>query len=94
MNESAHLIATYRLPRSEEVKAERALGISQNSLASRLGVDDGSSNDQIKEIHITQNEQTAIVTFNSGLISLYDTKNSYSWIGDAVDQDFAKFNTQ
>lgn len=53
VNESAHLIATYRLPRSEEVKAERALGISPNSLASRVGVDDGINNDQIKEIHIS-----------------------------------------
>ena len=63
-------------------------------MASRIGVDEESSNDQIKEIYITNNEQTAVVTFSSGLISLYDTKNSYTWIGDAVDQDFAKFNTQ
>jgi len=28
------------------------------------------------------------------MISFYDTKNGYTWIGDAVDQDVLKFNTQ
>lgn len=54
-------------------------------MASRLGIDDEFSNDQIKDIYITKNEQTAVITFQSGMISLYDTKNAYSWIGDAVD---------
>jgi len=50
--------------------------------------------DNIKEIYITSNENTAVITFCSGLISLYDIKNSYAWIGDANDTDYAKFNTQ
>ena len=48
VNENAHLIATYRLPRSQEVKAERAFGINENPLAARLGVggiDEEFSND-------------------------------------------------
>jgi hypothetical protein len=53
VNESSHLIGTYRLPRSHEVKAEQALGISPNSMASRLGVDNAGYEDQIKEIYIT-----------------------------------------
>jgi len=53
VNENAHLISTYRLPRSQEVRAERALGITQNSMKSRLGIDEDFNNDQIKEIYIT-----------------------------------------
>ena len=59
VNENAHLIATYRLPRGQEAKAERALGISENPMAQRLGAHDFEkdfSNDQIKEIYITRNE--------------------------------------
>lgn len=56
VNENAHLISTYRLPRSQEVRAERALGITQNSMRSKLGIDEDFINDQIKEIYITQNE--------------------------------------
>ena len=62
-------------------------------MRSRLGIDEDFNNDQIKEIYITQNEQTAVITFESGMISLYDTKNGYTWIGDAVDQEYSKFNT-
>lgn len=63
-------------------------------MASRLGVEDLFSNDLIKDIYVTHNEQTAIVTFLSGMISLYDVKNGYTWVGDIVDQDYRKFNTQ
>jgi hypothetical protein len=56
VNDNAHLIATYRLPRSQEVKAERALGITQNSMASRLGVEELFTNDLIKDIYVTHNE--------------------------------------
>ena len=28
------------------------------------------------------------------MISFYDVKNGYTWIGDAVDQDVSRFNTQ
>lgn len=85
VNDNAHLIATYRLPRSQEVKAERALGITQNSMASRVGVEDLFTNDLIKDIYVTYNEQTAVITFSSGMISLYDIKNGYTWVGDIVD---------
>lgn len=54
-------------------------------MRTRIGIDEDFNNDQIKEIYITQNEQTAVITFESGMISLYDTKNGYTWIGDAVD---------
>ena len=50
--------------------------------------------DNIKEIHITKNEQVAVVTFDSGNVSLYDTKNGFALLGDAVESDFQKFNTQ
>ena len=35
-----------------------------------------------------------MITFQSGMISFYDTKNGYTWVGDAVDQGASKFNTQ
>ena len=28
------------------------------------------------------------------MISFYDVKNGYTWIGDAVDHDVSRFNTQ
>ena len=59
VNENAHLIATYRLPRGSEAKAQRALGISDDPLVQRLGgldLDKDFSNDQIKEIYVTRNE--------------------------------------
>jgi hypothetical protein len=94
VNESAHLIATYRLPRSQEIKAEQALGISHNPNSTRLGLQQQLDDDQIKEIFITKNESTAVITFKSGLISLYDVRNSFSFIGDADDGSFARYNTQ
>ena len=94
VNESAHLLATYRLPRSKESQASRALGIHYNPNASALGAEDEFNNDLIQEIYVTSNEQTAVVTFSSGIVSLYDIRNSFNWIGDAADSDFAKFNTQ
>jgi len=39
----------------------------------------------IKEIFITSNELYAVITFQSGMISLYDVKNGYSWVGDVDD---------
>jgi len=94
VNENAHLIATHRLPRSQEIKAERALNIRHNPAASRVGNSQDFEDDHIKQIYITSNENTAVITFNSGLISLYDVKNGYSYIGDAVDSEFQRFNTQ
>lgn len=52
------------------------------------------STDIIKEIHVTSNEQVAVVTYESGTVSLYDTKNGFALLGDAVESDFYKFNTQ
>lgn len=63
-------------------------------MASRVGVEEMFTNDLIKDIYVTYNEQTAVVTFSSGMISLYDIKNGYTWVGDIVDQDYQKFNTQ
>jgi len=70
------------------------LNINHNSQATRLGAEEEFSEDHIKQIFVTQNENTAVVTFDSGMISLYDVKNGFTWIGDAVDSDFARFNTQ
>lgn len=50
--------------------------------------------DTIKQIYISNNEQVAVVTFESGNVSVYDTKNGFNLIGDAVESDFQKFNTQ
>ena len=75
------------------MQAEKAMGISHYAGASRIGMQEQLDEDHIKDIYVTSNENTAVITFKSGLISLYDIKNSYTWIGDAVDSDYAKFNT-
>ena len=31
---------------------------------------------------MSENEQIAVVTYDSGLICVYDVKNSFSWIGN------------
>jgi hypothetical protein len=90
-NQNAHLISTHRLQRSSEIRQERAMNIGHNpDSLSPIGSDD----DLIKEIYVTSNENTAVITFSSGLISLYDIKNSFSWLGDANETEFEKFNTQ
>ena len=38
--------------------------------------------EKISRLFISENEQVCIVTFESGQISLYDVKSSYSWIGN------------
>lgn len=36
----------------------------------------------------------AVVTYESGNVALHDTKNGFALLGDAVESDFQKFNTQ
>ena len=31
---------------------------------------------------MSENEQIAVVTYDSGLICVYDVKNSFNWIGN------------
>jgi len=38
--------------------------------------------ERIVKVYISENEQIAAVTFESGQISLYDVKNSFIWIGN------------
>lgn len=45
----------------------------------------------IIELQITQDEQFALVTFASGLICLYDARNSYNYLGD-VERDAQRFS--
>lgn len=81
---------------------EQGLGIfagaQGNTAASRLQIresqDEAFKNDEITQIYITRNELVAVVTFASGCISLYDIKNGFSLIGDAVDDDASHLNTQ
>ena len=44
----------------------------------------------IVEIHITQDEQFAIVAFESELICCYDLKNSYNFLGH-IEKDAQRF---
>ena len=75
---------------------EAGLGISNPVTRLQLQENQDASfkNDEIKEIYITQNELIAVVTFMSGCISLYDAKNGFSLLGDAVDEDISKLITQ
>ena len=92
VNESAHLTGSYKIQSSKQVKMEQALGIGQHNVGARIEA--STQNESIKEIHITQNEQFAVVTFSSGIVSVYDVKNGFSFIGDIDDSDLQKLNTQ
>jgi hypothetical protein len=37
--------------------------------------------ERINKVFISENEQVAVVTFESGQISIYDVKSSFNWIG-------------
>jgi hypothetical protein len=98
VNEQAHLVQTHRLMSGKETRTEIGLGLSgpSNPLASRLNLQEDSDfkNDEIQEIYISRNELVAVVTFKSGTISLYDTKNGFQHIGDAVNDDQLRLITQ
>jgi len=47
----------------------------------------------ITSIHFTQNEQVVVITFESGLISAYDVKASFTWLGD-IEKDAQRFTYQ
>ena len=72
-HESATLLSTFKLQRGEPENN----GFSQ---------DESREDRAIKSIYITGNEQVAIVSFQSGIISCFDIKASFSWIGD-VEND-------
>lgn len=40
----------------------------------------------ISSVHITKNEHVAIVTFENGLVSAYDIRGGFAWIGD-IERD-------
>ena len=42
-------------------------------------------------MYFTQNEQVAVITYESGLISAYDIKGGFSWLGD-IEKDVARLN--
>lgn len=46
----------------------------------------GDFETSISSLHITQNEHVVIVTFENGLVSAYDIRNGFSWIGD-IERD-------
>ena len=51
----------------------------------------GGHNQAITSIYFTQNEQVAVVTYESGLISAYDIKGGFAWLGD-IEKDVTRFN--
>ena len=54
------------------------------------GLEVNSREDAIADIHITQDEQHAIVLFESGLICCYDVKNSFNLVGQ-IERDAQRF---
>ena len=45
----------------------------------------------VTSIYFTQNEQVAVITYESGLISAYDIKGGFAWLGD-IEKDVTRFN--
>lgn len=85
VSNKAHLIATHSLTRPGDLTTER-------SLISALQGNE-QQNDSVKNIYITNNENVAVITYSSGLISFFDVKNSYSFLGDIENSNYTKFNT-
>jgi WD40 repeat protein len=89
VNENAHLISTHKLQRTSDAKMEAGLGLTPgNPQGTGLTQPRTGPTDTIKEIYITNNEQVAVVTYESGSVTLYDTKNGFALLGDAVESDF------
>jgi len=62
-----------------QVTHDRAHLLSTHEL--NKGVEVSSKEDSIVEINFLQDEQYAIIAFESGLICCYDVKNSYNLVG-------------
>lgn len=67
---------------------DRAILVATHEL--NKGIEIHSKEDAISNLHITSDEQHAIVAFESGLICCYDVKNSYSLIGH-IERDAQRF---
>jgi hypothetical protein len=46
----------------------------------------GDIDTNIASVYITKNEHVAVVTFENGLVSAYDIRGGFGWIGD-IDRD-------
>ena len=51
----------------------------------------GEHSQTITSIYFTQNEQVAVITYETGLISAYDIKGGFAWLGD-IEKDVTRFN--
>ena len=51
----------------------------------------GEQSQAVTSIYFTQNEQVAVITYESGLISAYDIKGGFAWLGD-IEKGVTGFN--
>ena len=42
----------------------------------------GDDSAAIKSIQFTQNDQVAVVTYDNGLVSAFDVRAGFTWLGD------------
>jgi hypothetical protein len=64
---------------------ENATLVSSYRLSKPLGSEHESV---IASIYITKNEHVAVVSFENGLVSAYDIRGGFTWIGDVNKETF------
>lgn len=73
-----------------EINAEKANLVSTHHLQRSPDML-GDQNTAIQSLFFTQDEQVAIVTYDSGLISAYDVRGGFTWLGD-IEKEVPRLN--
>ena len=47
----------------------------------------------VSSIHFTSDEQVAVVTYDTGLVSAYDVRGGFTWLGD-IEKSVARYGGQ
>lgn len=42
----------------------------------------GDQTTAVKQVYFTNDEQVAVVTYDTGLVSAYDVRGGFTWLGD------------
>ena len=51
----------------------------------------GDQTTAIKSIYFTADEQVALVTYETGLVSAYDVRSGFTWLGD-IEKEVPRLN--
>ena len=51
----------------------------------------GDVSTSVQSIYFTEDEQVAVVTYDTGLISAYDVRGGFTWLGD-IEREVPRLN--